>query len=319
MIIRSANRWSVALILALTLAGCSPAVLPSLIRPGRAPGAPTTVIVLSARNTVLTTTMDAFLDAFDGGVIVFDLEGNSPSNLVDKVESIKPTLIFALGAPAALLMRDKLPTVPTMFANVLNYKQHRFQDRPNIFGIAAEPSLLKEFMQFKMISPDTRRVLTFYARGQSEAAVQEARAALPALGIELVAVPVSTTAEIITAYENRAKGVDGIWLMNDPAVVTRPTFMYLKDQAVKDKLPFFTSFSGAFARAGALMSASVDLKALGSQAAAMAGMFLKGKTPAQIGVKGPIGGRLVVNLTVAERIGLQIPADVRPFINEIVR
>jgi len=166
-----------------------------------------------------------------------------------------------------------------------------------------------------MVIPSLNRVLAFYSPAQSGTMVEDARTQLGRLGVELVAVAVDTTAEIEQQYAEHRGKVDGVWMINDPMVMNRKTFAFLRDRTRADKLPFAASLSEELAKAGALMAVSPDFKAIGSQVAGMARMFLEqGMAAADIGIQPPISSRLVVNLETARSIGLAIPEEVMPYI-----
>jgi putative ABC transport system substrate-binding protein len=170
-----------------------------------------------------------------------------------------------------------------------------------------------------MVLPRLARVLVFYNQAESQPLIERARRDLRQLAAEVVGLPVESTAQIRTLYQRHARGVDAVWFMNDPFVMTPEVFAFLRDRTQRDRIPFVASLSDTFARQGALMSISTELAAIGSQAAAMVRLHLEQhQTPAQIGVQPPISTRLTLNQGVARRIGVQVPDEVLPYIGEIV-
>lgn len=67
------------------------------------------------------------------------------------------------------------------------------------------------------------------------------------------------------------------------------------------------------------MSVEIDFYNISSQLASMARMIIEQEmNPDKIGIRPPLGGRLVLNMDVAEKIGIEVPAEIMPFIHEII-
>lgn len=231
----------------------------------------------------------------------------------------RPSLVVALGRKAVQLARRRMSSVPLLFAMTVGYQRLSELEGADVMGVPLELPPQAEFSQFKLALPSLRRVVTFYSPAESYELVTRAREELRGLELELVAVPIASARDVPDAYGRAVGRGDAIWMMNDPLVMNEKVFTFLKSRTRADKVPLLCSLSGAFARDGALMAVSVDLRALGRQVAAMAREFVTGtKAQAEIGVQPPIGGTLVVNLDVARAIGAPIPDEVLPFINELI-
>ena len=182
-----------------------------------------------------------------------------------------------------------------------------------------ESSPVTEFMQFRMVAPAAKRVLAFYSPGQGGARLEASAKQLSVVGVELVTVEADGPDSVAEGYETHRGSVDALWYMNDPVIMQPKIFDYLREHTVQDRLPFLSSLSDSFAKAGALAAVSIDSTALGSQVASMARRILRGEaTPAQLGVQDPIGNTLTVNLGVADAIELTISDDVMPMINNLI-
>jgi putative ABC transport system substrate-binding protein len=313
------NRW-LWLGGALALTACArPAIpVPDIARPAAASG-PRIVVIKSDDNPIFHVPVRSFVDASQAGVAVFTgVLGTDDESLLAAVRKQRPDLLFVLGTKATLFAVENFQDTPVLFALVVNYKRHGLDRHPNVMGIALEIPPANEFAQFKMVAPGMRRVLTFYVERESAGLVARAQTELHDLGIDLVAVAVTSAADVEARYDEHAKGVDGIYFLNDPVVMNRRTFEFLRDRSRRDRLPFFSSLSDQFARAGAVMSISTDLNALGPQAASMVSLLLeqRQKVP-DIGIQPPISSNLVVNLGAAEAIGMEIPAEVMPFLSTV--
>ncbi len=307
------------IIVATLLAGC---VAPRVIQPvarASADDAPVVVILTSSNNRLYEEPIVAFQSQLEGVATVYVETLTNEGGLAEAVEEVKPSLIFALGTQAASFARQRFPDVPLLFAMVVNHGRLKELAAPDVMGIALEVPPTAEFTQFKLVVPSMNRVLALYAAEHSSDVIANATKAARTLGITLIAIPVHNLEEVKARYVEHGHGIDTIWLLNDPVVMNPASFAYLREVANRDHVALVSSLSEKFAKAGALMSVSVDLSSLGFQASAMALSALKqDKKPAEIGVQPPIGARLVLNMGVAQQLGLQVPEEVLPFVSEVI-
>jgi ABC-type uncharacterized transport system substrate-binding protein len=112
-------------------------------------------------------------------VQVVDLQGKARSStgeaLIEAVATAKPPLVFALGADAlgaeaAQLARQALPSVPIVFAVVINWKQSRLKDSPNVTGVALEVPAEVQFTQLKLVAPHIDRVAVIHSAASAPSA-----------------------------------------------------------------------------------------------------------------------------------------------------
>ena len=315
------RRLGCLLVWAVLAASCaaSAPLEPARVRTAATASAPQVVVLQSTNSQLFRAPVESFIGQVDATVTLFDDASVDRSRLVAAMRARKPDLIVTLGTRATRLAIDEFEDVPVLFTMVVNYRRLPLEGRSNVMGIALESSTASEFSQFKMILPKLAKSLAFYVPNQSGKLVEEARVELAKLGVELEAVPVESAEDVKVEYARHAGSVDGVWLLNDPVLMNKATFEYLRAQCEKDKLPLLASFSDEFARLGALMSVSTDLSSLGSQAAAMATRKLQqGVSPAEIGVQPPISTKLVVNVSVARALGIELSDDSLPFIDELI-
>ena len=73
-----------------------------------------------------------------------------------------------------------------------------------------------------------------------------------------------------------------------------------------------------FARAGAVMSYSVDLVRVHAQAASYADRILRGTKPADLPVQRPTKYSLIINLKTAEALGLTVPPALLALADDVI-
>lgn len=318
---RTCRAVLVQLVLLCALSSCVPGPEWQLSHPEPRPGAPRLVVLQSDDNPLYQPITDSFVRqlAPHAAIDVTRL-GRSEAAIERIVARRRPALVYALGTPAALFVRDHFPDVPLLFGMVVNHQRHPSLAHPLVMGVALEVPPLVEFTQFKMVMPKLTRVLAFYVPSQSGMLVEKARQALRTLQIELDAVAIAPEAGAAQrALGEHIGSAQAIWLMNDPVVMSRQNFAFLQQASLDHKRPLLCSLSDAFAESGALMSVSVELETLGFQAAVMAQkLLIDGRAPASLGVEAPIGARLTLNLDIAQVIGIEPPPEVLPFVSRII-
>lgn len=311
------------LIAGAIVAGVFACATPPLVPPRpvhEVSGAPKVVVVRSGSLPVFDEPVTTFSAQMQGTATLYDLTlEDSPEVIIEQLRDLSPSLVVTLGRKATQLVYEQLPEQPLLFTMVLNYERINLDRTRPVMGIALELPAYNEFAQFKMVAPQVKTVLVFNTTQGSVNLVSKAKERLGALGINLRDVAVRERGDVERTFAKEIKNVDAVWLVNDPLVMSKETFTFLRDRSIQHQKPLFCSLSHQFAQDGALASVSVDFSALGAQAAAMAIQHIvSGMSIRELGVQTPIGTRLVLNLETANKIGLQVPDDVMPFVSDVI-
>lgn len=280
---------------------------------------PRIVAITPPANALTERLVTRFAKEVDTPVSVFRLAPKGGTwGLQEGIAELKPDFALALGARAALYLRRNHPELPMVYALVMRDETAQVS-RGNVAGIALELSPRIEFTMYRMILPNTRRVLSFYTEAGSGQFVRRATEALREIGVDLNAIAVRDADDIEAAFDKHAPSADAVWLLSDPVVMRVGTFERLKRLTDAHKLPLLCSTFEQFVARGALMAVALDFDNMASQAAAVARMYLEqGASDTLFRLHTPVGGRLVFNARVAERVGVEIPPQVRPFISKII-
>jgi putative ABC transport system substrate-binding protein len=225
-------------------------------------------------------------------------------------------LIFASdmrAAKAAQMATTRLPIVFTGADDPVGpgLVQSFAQPGGNITGVTHLSLELgpKRLQVFQELMPGLKRVLYLYdpADAYSVAGAKAYRDAARRLGIELVEQAVRTEEEAQTTLAQVRTGeVDG---MLDPGTLSLNLSGFVLEATARRAIP--TMFDAAFwVEQGALVSYGPDLYESGRRAARLVDKIRKGAKPAAIPVEVNHKIEFVINLKVAQTLGLTIAPEV---------
>jgi putative ABC transport system substrate-binding protein len=234
----------------------------------------------------------------DGEVV--DPDARDAAN---KVKRAAPSVILAVGQKALALARSAAPSTPTVFCMVLTAASSR-----TITGVKLEVAPAQQLSAIRQMDGHAKRVGVIYEPKASGAFLEEAFKAAGNLGLTLVARRVTDARGVRAALEEIADGIDALWLMPDPRLISAEMFNYLLVFTLERKIALF-GFLDSFTQAGALASIAPDYQEIGRRAASMASE-LNGRAPAaRLPVPPPVFSPAVisVNVKTARRLGIEIP------------
>jgi putative tryptophan/tyrosine transport system substrate-binding protein len=144
--------------------------------------------------------------------------------------------------------------------------------------------------------------------------MREAQAAARTLGLEVATLEIRRAEDIAPAFE-ALKGADALYVCPDPLLNTnRIRIVTLANIA---RLPMMTSFRENV-EAGGLMSYGPDNRDLHRRTAEFVDKILRGTKPADIPVEQPTKFDLVINLTTAKALGLEVPPTLLARADEVI-
>jgi putative ABC transport system substrate-binding protein len=226
---------------------------------------------------------------------------------------LAPDVILANGTPAAKTMQQASRTVPVIFIAgsdpVLDgLVPSLAHPGGNLTGFYVfEPSLPSKLLELlKEIAPHVTRVAMLTNPDANPASwFASAVAAAPRFAVEVVAAPLRDSKEIEAAMTRWGRERDfGLIVVPDPS--TNAHRKLINDLATSYRLPVIHALRAAAADGG-LVSYGIDLPNLFRQAAAYVDRILKGANPADLPVSQPTKFELVINLTTAKALGIDVP------------
>jgi putative ABC transport system substrate-binding protein len=171
--------------------------------------------------------------------------------------------------------------------------------------------LLVEFV------PRLRRLAIIANAGVPDAVheIGDVQALAPMLGLEVARFEIRRAEDIAPAFEAIRDRADALYVVVDALFNTNRTL--ITTLALTARLPIILN-NREFVKAGALMSYGPDFLAMFGRAAECVDKILRGAKPGEIPVEQPTKFEIVVNVTTAKALGLEIPPKLLALANEVI-
>jgi putative ABC transport system substrate-binding protein len=145
---------------------------------------------------------------------------------------------------------------------------------------------------------------------------KEAEAAAQSGGLQLQSVSVTNPKDFARAFNlMKTDGAQALIVLSDAMLFGNRK--QIADHAAAIQLPAI-SYTGEFAKSGALMGYGPDLQALATRAAFYVDKILKGAKPGDLPIEQPAKFELVINLKTAKALGLTVPHSVLQRADELI-
>jgi putative ABC transport system substrate-binding protein len=241
----------------------------------------------------------------------FDLAGMKPeAERVLRAIKGRPAVIVALGPLAAEMTRAIAPEHPLVFAMVADPAKAGLLEARNTTGVAFSIPVRNQLAAYRMVNPRAVRIGIIFKPENSAAHVEEAKGAARLVRAVVVERPVSSERDVPQALRELIRGsdaVDALWIPPDPVLLGEGARRHILSETLKAKVPVY-SYSRALVLEGALVSNGPDMKSIGAQLSALIGRVVGGEAADSISMAVP-QGELVINKKIADRLGIEIPAD----------
>ncbi len=229
---------------------------------------------------------------------------------------LQPDVILARTTPVTATLLKETRTIPIVFAVVSDpvgdgLVQSLARPGGNVTGFTnVDASLGGKWLQLlKEIAPRIRRVAFMFdpkmAPGGGAYYRRLIEGAAPSIGVPVIATVVHDAADIKRAIDAFTREPDG-GLIVLPDVTTVNHRRETISLAAQHRLPAIYP-TDYFAKNGGLISYGADYLDLYRKAASYVDRILRGATPSELAVQGPIKFQLVINSKAAKALGLTIP------------
>ena len=237
---------------------------------------------------------------------------------------LKVDVILAGGTEAAIAAKQATSVIPIVFPTAgdpVGSGLVASLARPggNITGLSNLGSDLaaKRLGLLREVFPGLRRLAVManadYSGGVTER--DEIDAAARTLGLEVVPLPIRRAEDIASAFDGLKGRAEALYTTGDPLVHAHR--LRINTFALAARLP--TMFHHReYVEAGGLMSYGPNFPDLNRRAADYVDKILRGAKPANLPVEQPIKFDLVVNLTTAKALGIEVPAALIGRADEVI-
>jgi putative ABC transport system substrate-binding protein len=237
---------------------------------------------------------------------------------------LKLDVIVTSATPPTFAAKQATAVIPIVFAAVsdpVGTGLVASLARPggNVTGLANQMSdtVGKKLEFLREVVPGLRRLAIMANVGNpgSVLEMREAQATARTLGLEIITSEIRQAEDIASAFEALRDRADALYLSPDPLMNTNRTRINIL--AVGARLP--TMHGGRqYVEAGGLISYGVNLPNLFRRAADFVDKILRGAKPAHIPVEQPTKFELIINLTAAKALGLEVPPTLLARADEVI-
>ncbi len=244
------------------------------------------------------------------------MEGRLPAQMTEAV-GLNPDLIVTGGTPGVQAAKNATASIPIVMTNSPDAVRDGLVAslaRPggNVTGMSIfSPELIGKRLELLTETlPNLARVATIWnsANPGNLPLVRDTEVAAKALGLALHSVGVRQVADLDTAFASITRERAGaLSVLSDGFMVTNRNLV--SALAARHRLPAIYPSSG-YIDAGGLMSYGPSIAAAYHRAAYFVDRILKGARPADLPVEQPTKFELIVNLKIANALGIKIPNSI---------
>jgi putative ABC transport system substrate-binding protein len=237
---------------------------------------------------------------------------------------LKVDVIVTIATPPTLAAKQATAVIPIVFAaasDPVGTGLVASLSRPggNVTGLANQISDTggKKLELLREIVPGLRRLAIMANVGNPASVLDmgEAQATARTLGLEVTTSEIRRAEDISPAFDALKGRADAVYVCVDPLVNTHR--IRVNTLALAARLPTMHGLR-EFVEAGGLMSYGPNLPDLLRRAADYVDKILRGAKPGDIPVEQPTKFDLIINLTTAKALGLEIPPTLFARADEVI-
>jgi putative tryptophan/tyrosine transport system substrate-binding protein len=268
-------------------------------------------VLLSAKVSEYEDALKGFREATPHQIAaVYDMDGDldrGRKQLAEIEEKVKPDLIFAVGIWALQAVVARPPSVPVVYAMVLNPPSVLGADVKNVTGASMNVPVEQHIRLFKQLGPHVKRIGVIFNRNRTGYLVRQAQAAAKEEGLELVTREVTSSKEVVGALESMQDSIDALWIVPDETTLSQAVVQQMLLFSYRKRIPLL-GLSDRHAQMGAVFALSfASGEDIGRQAGELAQTILGGRAASGVPYTNARKVYLTVNLKAAQKLGLEIP------------
>lgn len=235
-------------------------------------------------------------------------EYNDPRVYFQEIEATGSPLMIVIGPSAASLAKENLVKLPIVFTMVNYPKSLKLHDR-NIAGVSIDVPVEEFFKSLKDISPNSRRIISFYSSNDTEYAINEGDY------FDIKHKMYYTKKKIIPSELNKnleeIKGqYDAFLIISDP-LFNRENFETISEFCSNQNMILISPFP-ALVKSGATFGLAPDYAKIGVETGNMVNRILSKKSSVEKeGILLPDQPAFFINQEYAKKSGLEFPAEIK--------
>jgi ABC-type uncharacterized transport system substrate-binding protein len=237
---------------------------------------------------------------------------------------IKVDVIVTYSTPAVLAVKQATSLIPIVFAGAgdpigTGLVASLALPGGNATGVSLQTTDIagKRLELLRELVPGLTRLAIMANLGSPNSVLEmgEARAAADSLSIDIVPLEVRREQEIAPAFEALKGRAEALYIVLDP--IMNAHRVRISILALGARVPTVVPFR-AFVEAGGLMSYGANQPDVFRRAADYVNKILRGAKPAEVPVEQPTKFDLIVNLTTAKALGLEVPPTLLARADEVI-
>lgn len=244
------------------------------------------------------------------------------NSLIDTALTEGADLLITMSTPtlqAALQRAQGRPIVFTYVASAVAAGAGRSDEdhMPNVTGVYTTGAYDDMISVIRELIPSVRTLGTLFVPSEVNSVTHKDKLteAAKKAGIELIAVPVNTSAEVAdAALALCSRRIDAVCQITGN--LTASSFPSIAQAARRAKLPLF-AFQSTLSEV-AVVTLARDYHNAGQEAALIAARVMRGENPATIPFKSYTQTRIIINLEAARAVGLTIPPALMQRAEEVI-
>jgi len=263
--------------------------------------------------------------------ITFDFQNangdmNTAASIANKFKADGVDIAIGIATPTAVALANTLTDIPVVYAAITDPVDAGLVDSydeggPNVTGVSDMTPVKEQISLLNDLVGLTALGHVYTSSEQNAVVLAEmARTACEELGIEFVEATVTNSAEVKQAIQSIIDKVDGIYISTDNTVVS--AIASIIDVAMANNVPVMSADPSSAEESDVLAAWGFDYYKMGRAVGKMVADILNGTPTSDIPTKfmtDPSDVDLLINLDVAETLGITIPKNIKDSANKIVQ
>jgi len=254
--------------------------------------------------------------------IMIRADGENFEDKLRSIEKLEPEIILTIGSASTRIAKENFKSTPIVFSSVMypvisGFVESTGKPGHMITGASLDIPVDIQFSKFVQIIPGLKKLGVLYTSNTAPL-IAPSRVVASEMGLELVAIEVSTPKDLPRALDSLTRIVDGIWSVADPNLFEPQSTRYILLNTLRRGVPFM-GFSRYVVESGALFALDFDYKAIGRQAGRIVNQILQGANPNRIKVTTPDIIWFHYNEKTAKHVKVTIPSELVAIAKEVYR